>query len=567
VFSRILIGLLALFVAGCDRAGEPDANVSAQPSPDVAFPTSLTIGITQYPATLHPAIDPMVGKLYVLAMTMRPLTYFDHDWQLTCALCVTLPTLDNGLAVLETTPDGEPGIAVTWEIPAGATWGDGVPVSSRDAVFTWQVGKHPRSGIDAAEAYGAIYDLEVVDDKRFTMHLNRRTLEYNAASGLFLLPEHLEREIFDGAPEEYMHRTRYDTDPTNPGLYFGPYRVAETVRGSHVKLERNPTWYGKAPFFDEILVRAIERTTTLEANLLSGSVDMIAGELGMQLDQALAFEQRHGDRFEVVYEAGLLYEHIDLNLDNPVLADGRVRRALLYALDREAINQQLFGGRQPVADTFVHPMDRPWSDAVPKYSFDPAEAAALLDQAGWRMSDDGLRRDTEGRPLRLELLSTAGDKSRELVQQVLQSQWKHVGIDLRLRNESPRIFFGETIRTRAFPDMVMYGIAATPEPVPRWTLHSTAIPTADNNFSGMNFTGFANREVDRLIEALEAELDPRARMPIWHRIQTIYASELPVLPLFFRTNPHVMPPWLKGVRPTGHIIASTNWIEEWTRAE
>ena len=563
--SRTVIGLLVLIVAGCGPAGEQDENAAHRPSPDAA--QTLTIGITQYPATLHPAIDPMVGKLYVLAMVMRSLTHFDHQWQLTCSLCVTLPTLENGLAVLETTPDGKPGIAVTWEIKPGATWGDGVPVTSRDAVFTWEVGRHPLSGVDAAEAYRSIYDLEVLDEKRFTMHLNRRTLEYNAATGLFLLPEHMEREVFERAPGEYMHRTRYDTDPTNPGLYFGPYRITETVRGSHVKLERNPTWYGKRPFFDEIVVRAMERTTTLEANLLSGTLDMIAGELGMQLDQALAFQRRHGDRFNVVYERGLLYEHIDLNLENPILGDVRVRRALLHALDREQINQQLFGGQQPVANTFVHPMDRPWTDAVPTYPFDPARAATLLDAAGWRMSDDGIRRNAEGRPLRLELLSTAGDKSRELVGQVLQSQWRQAGIDLSIRNESPRIFFGETTRRRAFSGMAMYGIASTPEPAPRWILHSSEIPTADNNFSGLNFTGFADAEVDRLIEALENELDPQARMPIWHRIQEIYASQVPVLPLFFRTNPHILPKWLAGVRPTGHIVSSTDWVEDWARVE
>ncbi|HEX7035222.1 MAG TPA: peptide ABC transporter substrate-binding protein [Pseudomonadales bacterium] len=566
MLRRLLIGLLALLAAGC---GPEDASTgtSREGSPDAPGSKSLTIGITQYPATLHPAIDPMLGKLYVLAMTMRPLTAFDHDWRLACSLCVTLPTLENGLAVLETTPEGEPGLAVTWEIPAGATWGDGVPVTSRDALFTWQVGKHPQSGIDAAEAYGTIEALEVLDDKRFTMHLNRRTPEYNAAGGLFLLPEHLERPVFESAPAEYRHRTKYDTDPTNPGLYFGPYRVVEAVHGSHVTLERNPTWYGRSPYFDRIVVRAIERTTTLEANLLSGSLDMIAGELGLQLDQAQAFERRHGDRFAVVYEHGLLYEHIDLNLDNPVLADRRVRQALLYALDREALDRQLFGGQQPVALTFVHPMDRPWTDAVAHYPFEPARAAALLDEAGWRLADDGMRRNPAGEPLRFEIVSTAGDKSRELVEQVLQSQWREAGIDLRIRNETPRVFFGDTLPRRAFEDMALYGIAATPEPVPRQTLHSSAIPSAANNFSGLNFPGFADAEVDRLIEALETELDPEARLPIWHRLQQIYADELPALPLFFRTNPYVLPRWLTGVRPTGHVTVTTNWIEEWARTE
>src|SRR3546814_12184979 len=92
------------------------------------------------------------------------------------------------------------------------------------------------------------------------------------------LPAHIEEPIFDAAPEDYRKRTAYDTDPTNRGLYFGPYRVVEAVSGSRLVLERNETWWGKRPVFDRITVLTIAQTTPLEANLLSGNVAMIAGE-------------------------------------------------------------------------------------------------------------------------------------------------------------------------------------------------------------------------------------------------------------------------------------------------
>jgi len=564
---RYLNWMVVLLLAGCGGAERPvEQNTVAPPASNPQART-LTIGITQYPSTLHPTIEAMVAKYYVLGMTMRPLTRFNADWQLECSLCVTLPTLDNGMAVLETTPDGQPGIAVTWEIPAGATWGDGVPVTSRDAVFMWEVGRHPLSGVNGSETYRSIYAIDVIDDKHFTFHSDRRTFNYNAYWTLYLLPEHLERAIFERAPAEYMHNTTYDADPTNAGLYYGPYRISATERGSHITLVRNSTWYGKQPYFDEITVRAIERTTTLEANLLSGTIDMIAGELGMQLDQALAFDRRHGNEFNVIYNPGLLYEHIDLNLHNPILADVRVRRALMYALDREQINLKLFDGRQPVANTNVHPMDRQATDAVPKYSLDLPRAGALLDEAGWTMGKDGFRHNSAGETLRLEIASTAGDKTRELVEQVLQSQWKAAGIDLRIKNVAPRIFFGETTRRREFPAMAMYAWANAPESSPRTVLHSSQIPTPENNFSGQNYSGFTNPEVDGLIEAIENELDPAARLPLWYRLQEIYASQLPVLPLFFRANSYILPKWLHGVVPTGNLTESTEWVEYWGRGE
>src|SRR3546814_10118227 len=75
------------------------------------------------------------------------------------------------------------------------------------------------------------------------------------------------------------------------------------------------------------------------------------------IDQAIAFEKRNADRFAVLYQPGLIYEHLDVMLDNPILADRRVRQALILAVDRQAISDRLFTGKQPVAATGVHPLD------------------------------------------------------------------------------------------------------------------------------------------------------------------------------------------------------------------
>src|SRR5205823_11345357 len=130
-------------------------------------------------------------------------------------------------------------------------------------------------------------------------------------------------------PAQYRLRTHYNNDPTNPGLYDGPYVLKEVVSGSHILLQPSPHWAGPPPRFRQITVRAIENTAALEANLLSGTIDMIAGELGLPLDEGLAFAKRHGDAFQIVYKPGLVYEHIDLNLAHPVLANRRLREALI----------------------------------------------------------------------------------------------------------------------------------------------------------------------------------------------------------------------------------------------
>ena len=526
----------------------------------------LVVGITQYPSTFHPNIDSMLAKSYVLGLARRPVTVYDPSWELVCMLCTTLPTIENGGAKREQRADGGEGIAVTYTLQPEARWGDGTPVSTKDVLFTWEVGRHPKAGIANAELYRRILSIDVQDEKTFTLHLDRIEFEYNAINDFGLLPAHLERPVFEKDPATYRNRTLYDTKTDEPGLYFGPYRIVEAVAGSHVALERNPTWWGKKPAFDRVVVRILENTAALEANLLSGSIDYIAGELGLALDQALALERRRGRDFQVVYKPSLVYEHVDLNLENPVLADRRVRQALLYALDRKMLTERLFAGKQAVADSFVNPLDWVHSGDLPAYPHDPGRAAALLDAAGWTEMRQGIRHDAEGKPLSLELMTTAGNRTRELVQQVLQSQWKAVGVDVRINNQPARVFFGETMSKRRFSSMGMYAWMSAPENVPRTTQHSSMIPSDDNGWSGQNYPGYVNAEADRLIDAIEVELDRDKRAGMWAELQRLYMQELPALPLYFRSEAHVMPKWLRGVVPTGHQYPVTLWAEDW-RAE
>ena len=548
LFKAILIALVVY-----TSAGSPST---------MAAKDKLVIGITQFPATFHPNIDSMAAKSYILAMTARPFTVFNANWELICMLCTELPTLENGLAKKETTPGGKQGIAVTYSIQPKALWGDGVAVSTKDVLFTWKVGRHPKSSIGNMELYRSIYKVDVKDEKTFTFHFDKLTFDYNAINGFILIPAHIDEANFSN-PETYKNRTAFDTDTLNKGLYFGPYKITEVAPGSHVVLDRNPTWYGKSPAFNRIVVRAIGNTAAMEANLVSGGLDMIAGELGLSIDQAISFEKRHKQKYNVIYKPGLVYEHIDLNLENPLLQDIRIRKALIYAIDRKAISERLFGGRQPVAHTSVNPLDWVFAENVPKYSYDPKKTAALLDEAGWSIKKRGVRTNAKGQKLTFEIMTTAGNRTRELVEQILQSQWKAVGFDIKIKNEPARVFFGQTMTERRYSGLGMYAWMSSPENVPRTTLHSEHIPTKANNFAGQNYTSFKNAEMDELLETIEIQLDKSKRKKMWKRLQHIYANELPVLPLYFRANAYILPKWLTGVKPTGHQYSTTLWVENW----
>src|SRR5260370_20410197 len=98
-------------------------------------------------------------------------------------------------------------------------------------------------------------------------------------------------------------------------------------------------------------------------------------------------------------------------------------------------------------------------------------------------------------------MTTAGNRTRELVEQVLQSQWRQIGVDIRIKNEPARVLFGETMPHRRF-DMAMYAWISAPEDVPRSILYSSEVPDAANGFAGQNNAGFKNAELDRLTDAL-----------------------------------------------------------------
>src|SRR5215510_9849692 len=546
-------GLVLLFALAALAAGPARAK------------DELMVAMTQTPGTWNPLISAMLAKSLISNMTARPITAYDANSRLVCLACTELPTIENGKARVVDLPDdgkggGKKGMEVDVEL-RDLKWGDGVPVTAKDVAFTLEVGKHPLSGVASSEGYRRIIKFDVKDDRHFTMTNDRVTFDYNSIA-LNLLPAHIEKPIFDANPAEYRNKTAYDTQSTNPGLAFGPFRLVEIVPGSRIVLEQNPSWTGGKPHFKRIVVKIIENTAALEANLLSGNIDYVMGELGLTLDQALAFEKRLKDKYDFIYKPALIYEHIDTMLDNKLLADVRVRRAILMAVDRKAISEKLFEGKQPVADGPISPLDPMFTASTKHYPYDAAQARKLLDEAGFSDIRNGVRHNAKGERLSLELTTTAGNRVRELVAQVIQSQLKQIGVEIRIKAEPPRVF-SEALNRRQFTGLAMYAWVQSPQGVPRTILHSKEIPSAENAWSGQNYPGYRNADMDKALDDAERELDADKRRGLFADIQRIHADDLPVLPLFFRVDPFVIPKPLKGVVPTGTLNSSTLWIEQW----
>ena len=533
---------------------------------------NLTIGISQFPSTLHPMFDAMVAKTLVLSTASRPITAHDAKWLPSCLLCETLPSFDNGQAVRETRKNGQKGIAATYQLKPDLKWGDGTPVTAGDIIFAWQVGKHPASGVSNGEFFSKdIVDITSDAPNRFTLHFETEKCDFALVNDLYPLPAHLEQTIFEEDPANYKNRSLYNTKPETAGLYLGPYLITAVQSGASISLGKNPYWAGRTPAFEKIVFKTVENSAALTAHLLSGSIDYIAGELGLSLDQALSFEKRLNAKkpgqFNTVYKPGLTYEHIDLPQDKAPFNDIRLRQALMYGMNRNQINDIVFGGRQPVAISNINPLDTVFTDSVTQYSHDAPKAETLLDAAGWAKKDDGFRYNKDGNRLSIIFSTTAGNKSREMIQQAIQSDWKKIGIDTIIKNEPARVLFGDTMRERRFEGGVMYAWMSAPANIPKTTLHSKMIPSAKNNYAGQNYPGYQNAAMDRIIDDLDVTCAPAANKALWFDLQKIYADDLPALPLYYRADSFFIPVWLQGIEPTGHQHPSTLWVENWSIAK
>ena len=520
----------------------------------------LTIGIAEFPASMHPSIDALLIKNYVLGFAVRTLTTYDADGKLICLLCSEVPSLDNGLVRVTDEPGGGKGMAVTIKLRPDLKWGDGQPLTARDLAFTLQVGRDPSAGFSNANAWTRADRVDIVDEHTAVLHLPKVIVSY--AQWDHILSEHIDGPIYARAKAagDYINTTAYNRDPTNAGLWDGPYIITHYDIGAQIVLEPNPYWPGTKPGFKHVVLRFIGDTAALQANLMSGDIDL---DNNLTLDQTLEMRRRDPERFNYTFTPSLTYAHIDLQKDNPILQDTRVRRALLMALDRKTIDQKLFDNLNPIVDSFVSPKNPFYDPNVLKVPFDPAGARKLLAEAGWTPGADGICRNAAGERLSVEFLSASGFRINELEMSVMQSGWKQVGVETNLRFEPSRTLFGTTTKHRSFTGMVMYTWTSNVGESPRLTLGGDQIPSEASNWGGANFLAFSDKQFDADLATSETDLDPAHQRAAWNDMQRIYAEQLPALPLFISAIPQALPKWLKGFGPNGTGQPFSQQAENW----
>lgn len=576
MLTGLISAALAMTLASCtkkDGAGSSETGSSGASTQSSGLSNAeLKIGITQEFENFNPLIMTMSATNYMYRMVGRTLVILDADGNWVPQLAKSIPSLENGEAKL-VEAGGKKKIVANWEILENAKWSDGKPVTCADFALSRKIAASPNVAIGEKEVFTQVekIDFDPQTPKKCVFTYEKAKWDFARLAQFYALPSHIEEEIFNkfgSQPEGYEKNTNFTKNPTMPGLSNGPYVISEVKLGDYVSFTPNPHFYGEAPKIQKIVVKLIANTGTLEANLRSGTIDMIS-TLGMGFDQALAFDKKvqlENLPFTVTFTPSIVYEHIDLNLDFPLLKDLRVRKALVHAIDRDNLVKSLFEGKQQAAVHFVSPKD-PWfvdQTKIPAIRYSKREAEKLLDEAGWKLnSSDGFRYK-DGKKLSMAFMTTAGNKTRELVQTYLQEQWKAAGIEVLIKNEPARVFFSETTKKRKFEGMAMYAWVSSPENNPRSTLHSLSIPSEKNGWSGQNQPGFSDKRMDSAIDAMDLEFDAKKRLDLAAEMQKIYVEQVPVIPLYYRSDVSVVPKSLKNYRVPGHQFSETNQIEKWT---
>lgn len=321
-----------------------------------------------------------------------------------------------------------------------------------------------------------------------------------------------------------------------PLLGSGPFRFARRSP-NEIVLERNPDYHRGPAGVERIVFKVVKDENTRVLKLRKGSIDLAINAL--PLDKVAQFRQGLlGERFTVLEAPGLSYQYLGFNLQDPILSNPLVRRAIAHAIDVDTLITHRQKGHSRRAAGLLPP-GSPYelSDAeFPPH--DPALAASLLDEAGYGAIN--------GSRFKISY-KTSTDRSAVIQARVIQNDLRKVGIEMIVRSYEWGTFY-EDIQKGNFQLFSLRWVGVSDPDFYYELFHSSRHPP-----HGRNRVRYANPQVDRLLEAGRTALDEGQRRRIYHEVQRILARDLPYISLWHNNNIAVVSKALTGFRlhPTG----------------
>jgi peptide/nickel transport system substrate-binding protein len=491
-------------------AAAPTTAPAAAPTTAAAAPAgkpggSLTFGAWQTPDTMDPQKTGLAATSRILFQTLTPLVWKFPDSD----------TFFPGLAERwEISPDGK---EYTFYLRKDVKFHNGEPFNADSVTFTFDRMANPEAKT-----------LATLPQFDHTQKIDDYTAKvvFKQPYGPFLPLLSASVSYMPIPPKQAGER------PDEFGLTpagTGPFKMTEYVPKSHATLVRNPDYnwapeaYFKrngAAYLDQINWRIVEEPATRVATLQSGETDMVE-----EVAAALVAQIESNSQFQMIYRDTLgCPRTIMLNNEKFPTDDVAVRQAMSYAVNKRTITDSVFKKTVKPAWGPIEPLTPGYNPAVEQYyAFDVAKAKDTLDKAGWTVNPSTGIREKDGKPLHALFIVITNDGMDEAAQ-VVQSNFKDVGIDLELRTESePTVFNTYNRGDQNVANIFWWGT----DPSSLHSLyHSSNIP------KGFNWSHYNNPAVDKLLEEGQQLTDLQQRIPLYQQAQKLIMDDAASIPLW-----------------------------------
>ncbi|HRW07520.1 MAG TPA: ABC transporter substrate-binding protein [Caldilineaceae bacterium] len=402
----------------------------------------------------------------------------------------------------------EDGLQYTFHLREGVKFHDGSDFTAEDVKYTYEFYSNVENASTLVANFKGMGAIETPDDYTVVINMDEPNAAFmvNAATTFIV-------------PSDYHSEVGEDTYRTAP-IGTGPFKVVEWVPAEYTLLEANDDYFLGRPSLDFIRQEVVPEPSVRAIALETGDAHYATWPLLVEDSIRL---RDSGEGYTVFDTPANSVKHFPLNNDHPILGDKRVRQAMMYALDRQRIIDDLWNGAAVVADSNLTPAAPYHKEGLKTYDFDPEQAAALLEEAGWMMGDDGIR-EKDGEPLSFTCVTITGDQARRPIAELAQQMFKEVGIDMQLE-EAPVASILEAM-PQGDMDCSLFN----------WTYGSAIDPDASSTLrsdGANNFSRFKNDRIDELLDMGLRESDPEARRAYYDEIQEIIVEEVPFLFLQF----------------------------------
>lgn len=455
---------------------------------------------------------------------------------------------------------------ITYTLSDKAVWHDGEKVTANDVAYTFKAMADPNytggyygdvQAVKGAEAYhnGEAEDIEgikVIDDKTIEIKFEKVYAPGVTNLGnVEIIPEHIWSKV---DPGEWTKQTELLNNPVG----CGPYKLTEYKTGSHVKFEAATDFFGGEVKTPNLVFKAINADTT-QAEFKGGNVDIANVESLRKAD----IDALTSEGLKTVSYDNYMFTYMGFNLRKESLKDAKVRQAIMYAIDRQSILDNIVEGRGSIVNAPLLPSSwaYPEESELEQYKYDVEKAKSLLKEAGWEDKDgDGIVENANGEKLELTIDCQNDHEVRQKTATAIQESLKAAGIAVEIDTMEYSALMDKAVANHDF-DLYMMGntLSLDPDPKPMW---DSAAISNEPGVIGYNIVAYNNPETDKLIEEGNATLDQNERKSIYSEFAKILNRDVPEAYLFCQNVERVYNPGLEGYKPStfNEFYNVHNWV-------